>query len=324
DVTIEGVVTASAQANDLGYVYIQDPNSTEWAGIALVEGDLTNLVRGDLVEASGVVEENFSQTRLSVTGSVTVISSGNPVPAPIPVDPNELTDPTNFLGAEPFESMLITLENPNQGAGVFVVEKNADGPTNNFAEYRVGSDPFDFTNGARVLAGRQTGSAFSSLWFSHINDSTFILDNGVINTDEIDVCVVNVGDTMASMSGILTYSFGNYKLLPRNNADVAAYSGVNCPDGVSTALAEDWEENQLTIFPNPANEQVQVVYNFLQRLDGQVELLDLTGRSLSSTALRGYAGTLEISTSAVPAGTYVVRFTHQNELIGYEKLIITH
>ncbi|RMG72971.1 MAG: T9SS C-terminal target domain-containing protein [Bacteroidetes bacterium] len=315
EVTVEGIVTASAAAGDLGFVHIQQEGQTSWAGLQLVEGaNLATLERGDKVRVTGTIQESFGLTRMSVLGDAILLSSGNDLPDPVEVDPNDFTT-YDFALTERFEGMLVKLTNPTDG-GVFVVEPNADG-NNNFAEYRVGSDLLDPLNGCRVLAGRVTGTAFSSLNFSYVNDSTWISESGVIN---VPVCVVSAGDTLASLTGIMTYTFGNMKLLPRNNDDAEAFSGANCTDGITSV--EDLLRSELTLFPNPGRTEINLQYGFDRPVRGTAELMDLTGRRLQRQALNGTQGTLRFDTRALPRGTYFLRVLAGDQLIRTHKVLL--
>ena len=313
-------MTATAQANDLGFVYMQQTDGNQWSGIQLVEGDLTSLERGDSVVVTGVVQENFGKTRLSISGSPIVASSGNPLPEPIELDPNFFTQATSLT--EPYESMLLTFVNPS-GGGIYVVNQNPAAP-NNFAEYIVGSDPFDPLNGSRIQAGRSSSSNFSSLSFSYINDSSWINNEGLIT---VPVCIVTTSDTMASLTGIMDYGFGVNKLLPRNNDDVVDYSGANCKDGVDgppDAIAEGWLGSQMTVFPNPAYERLTISYEFPRMVRGEIELVDLVGRVVRTKSFKEIAGTTSFQTSSLSQGTYLLRMRTGSEIIGYEKVLILH
>lgn len=223
EVTVSGVVTAAintSDTGDLGYVFIQQPGDVSYAGIWLQQGtDLTTLSRGDAVTVTGTVAEVSGMTALNNVHDVTVTGSGSV--EMLILNPDSLTN-YSFDGNEPYEGMLVRLENPTVGNKLFVVEQNADEATgNNYAEYRIGTDPFTLS-GARVLAGRQTNSAYSSLFFSYVNDSLWQNVSGVM---AVNPYVVHYPDSLTSLTGILFYSFGAMKLLPRNNHDMVGYAG---------------------------------------------------------------------------------------------------
>ncbi len=319
DVTLSGMVTSTSATDDLGFVYIQQPGATEWGGLSLTQNqDLNALQRGDEVQVTGTIIEDFDMTRMVVT-AVTTLSTGNPIPAAVEVDPAVFSS-YDVATTERYESMVVKLVGDN-GAAVYVVDDNADSPSN-FAEWRVGRDPFDPNTGCRVLTGRVTGSAFSSLAFSYVNDSSWIENSGIIT---VDVCVVSVGDTMESLSGIMYHSFGQMKLLPRNNADAPAYSGAACPDGISgptEGLEDLLGQTTMTVFPNPAREVVSLTYEFSQPLEAEAVLIDMMGRELAAQPIQGLSGGLVFRTEHLPRGTYLMSIRTNREMVARHKVIL--
>ncbi|MEL6253205.1 MAG: T9SS type A sorting domain-containing protein [Bacteroidota bacterium] len=317
EVTVSGVVTASAQPNDLGFVYIQQPGESAWAGLPLVQNaNLSTLSRGDSITVTGQVQENFGMTWMVVT-SFTTEKTGAEVPAPTKVDPDVFTL-YDFAVNEQYEGMLIELANPTEGADIFVVETNADAMGgNNFAEYRVGSS--DLTvDGSRVLAGRVTGVAFSSLSFSYVNDTSWVTNSGVMT---VDPCVVTAGDTISSLTGIMYYSFGNMKLLPRNNEDANNFRGANCPNGV-TSIEDELAGSKVIAYPNPNRGQLTVAYTFPQFVEGRVRMMDLMGRTVKVEALNGIEGELRLETSSLSNGTYIMLVETEGYIISRHRIVV--
>lgn len=303
DVTVRGIVTASAETGNLGYVYIQQPGQNQWAGLQLTgNAALVNLKAGDEVSVTGTVFENFGFTRLNSISTVNVISSGNIGQiTPVTLSP-DIFSTYNFQLNEPYEGMLVRLQNPTAGKRLFVVNKNADAP-NRFAEYRIGTDPFSPNQGCRILAGRQTGSAFSSLNVSYINDSLFITSDGVMN---VPACVVNYLDSVDAVTGIMHYSFSNMKLTPRNNNDFERYRGVCNSFGVSV---DEALSHTVRCYPNPTRGLLHIEYQWAQNLTAEARLIDLSGRVLRSAPATGAAGNLSINTAGLPAGMYLLQLS---------------
>ncbi len=118
---VGGVVTHVWQGfNDR--VYLRDPGQSTWGAIVVKDGQggaLSNNVSvGDWISFENIfVEEyrgtTFLQYRTSYSPNVsfTVESSGNTVPAPKLLDPADLVYPPNHGLTEPYESMLVTLQN---------------------------------------------------------------------------------------------------------------------------------------------------------------------------------------------------------------------
>lgn len=312
DVTVAGVVTATGQANDLGSVFMQQPGEDAWAGIQLVGSDIADLEQGDSVEVRGTVEENFGFTRLSVI-EVTELATGVALPEPVVVDADSFPSYTRY--AEQYEGMLVRFENPEDGKGMYVVNDNADGPNNNFAEWVIGNSTLS-DQGVRVLSGRGDGS----LNFGYINDSTWITEQGAIT---VPVCVVSVLDTMESLSGIMFYSFGNFKLLPRNTDDMVDFSGANCPDGIATDTTTNVAAplaQSFRVYPNPAQGQLTVEHQVAAPQGLSLQLLDLTGRQVRALRSAPHGDRSTFNLEGLSSGLYLLRVSNGGEVLLTEKV----
>ena len=111
-VTVEGVVTADHRTGGYRGIYLQTAGSGGTATDAASDGififlgsRVVTVAIGDLVQVTGTAGEYFGNTQVSATSAsqeLTVVSSGNPLPAPVPL-------PDTVVGAarEPFEGMLV-------------------------------------------------------------------------------------------------------------------------------------------------------------------------------------------------------------------------
>lgn len=316
-VTVEGVVTASSQAGDLGYVYIQQEGQLAWAGLS-VKGNtsLATLKRGDKVSVTGTVIEDFGYTTLGNVTAVSIIGTGTI--EPLYLDPSNFTS-YGYASNEQYEGMLIGLINAS--GKLFVVDPNADAPSN-FAEYRVGTDQFDPANGCRILAGRQNSSSFSSLNVSYVNDSMWATTAGTMN---VPVLVVSDTVTMDTLVGMCYYSFSNIKLIPRNNAD---FKGINLlpadttQDTTGSYVGQLFANNIVKLYPNPAINSVTVETN----LDGmiyQIAIYDVEGREVFRRITRSKQE--EIYTSSLTNGVYFVKVMAENgNTLEVNKLVVNH
>lgn len=293
-VTVSGVVTASS--GDLGFVYIQQENQTSWAGLPLVGSTaLATLVTGDRVTVTGTVKEYFGLTRLEAITNVTKTGTGTITPLLADVDSFRVF---SLTGTEPFEGMLLKFTNP--GKSLYIVNTNADAPSN-FAEYRVGKDTSDAGAGCRVLAGRVTSTAFSSLNVSYVNDSIWVPNLGV------NQIIVQKGDSMTSLTGIMTYGFSNFKLLPRNNADFENYSTAV---GINSKYAN---KGKAIAYPNPSAGNLAIDYILpAEAKNINVQLYNMLGQAVSAPIELGVSGTQELNVTQLPAGQYLYRISSSN------------
>lgn len=176
-VTVQGIVTTDT--TDFSFYWIQDGNDP-WSGI-WVNDNTTNVKAGDLVSVTGRVEENFEVTRITAPSNVTILSRGNPVPAPVQVRTGDLR--TGAATAEQWESVLVQVRNA-------VVSNPFPDGASNFGEFSID----DGSGEVRV---------------DDLGDFDGNLDSNYVQ-----------GDSIRSLIGVHYYSFNNYKLLPRNNNDV--------------------------------------------------------------------------------------------------------
>lgn len=312
DVTVTGVVTASAEPGNLGYIFIQQEGGLlGWGGImCLGNSQLATLKVGDKVTVSGTVKEDFGFTRLENITSISLLSSNNTI-NPVEVEPGVFST-YSFANNEPFEGMLIRLKNP--AGKLFVINNNADAPSN-FAEYRVGKDALLPDDGCRILAGRQTSSAFSSLNVSYVNDSSWMTNGGVMNVDPI---IVKYGDCMETVTGIVYYGFSNMKLLPRNNADFVSY-WTACVNSVDNGLAAN---SIVKAYPSPASDKLNLSYEFPYNLKATVKLADIMGRTVLSQNIEGIKGETELNTQNLTNGTYLLQIHTEDAQVYSAKVMI--
>lgn len=189
-VTTKGIVTHVAP--DLGGFWIQetasDEDPTTSAGIFVLQESPT-VMQGDEVSIIALVREMSGQTTLE-TESVEVLTNGNALPTPIALDPPQ---DRASAGAyyEPLEGMLVQLTDSaiavaptsRYGESVFVYEK-------------WGVDEIERTAdvGFTIMIDDS-----SSARFEERSEQSFY---------------VSKGDRVANVTGVLAYTFENYKIEP--------------------------------------------------------------------------------------------------------------
>ena len=248
---VPGIVTAK-RSNGF---YLQDPNpdSNEATseGIFVFTSSAPTVNVGDSVLVSGNVSEfrsggssgltNLTTTELT-SPSITVVSSGNPLPAPViigtggRVPPNTVIeddatgdvetsgvfDPAND-GIDFYESL--------EGMRVQVNDAVAVGPWHDFTSNR--EIPVIGDNGAN--AGLRTARGGIIIQAGDFNPERIILNDLIVGGPTLPS--VNVSDSFpGAIVGVMDYSFGNFKLevsqLPAPLSgglaqEVTAPSGVN-------------------------------------------------------------------------------------------------
>ena len=305
-INVPGVVTASQNPSDtsLGYIYIQQPGATQWAGIWVRGTGLNNLRVGDsIVVDNATVDEYFGLTNLN-NASVTIVGRARSNIEPVVLPLNIVYGDTQYAATEPYESMLVRFRHDNPTQPLYVVAPKIPGATSQHqGDYRIGMDKNDPALGIRVLAGRQTSSIFSSLNVSYVNDSIWANQDGVINT-AIPLCVVTDSTELDSIQGIFTYQWNFIKLLPRNNRDFWNVRKATCSAGNSSALSSKEELLQaIQVWPNPFQHTLSIE---LPPSWGsvRVELLSALGHPIHAQEV---SQTSQLTLPNLPQGLYFLR-----------------
>lgn len=198
-IIVEDVIVTCVDTNGF---YIQDPvgdaDSTTSDGIFVFTSSAPTVASGDQVDVTGTVEEFFGATQFGDTGLIVNIDSmGNALPAPQSLDdktPSGMaSDPASL---EVFEGMLIDLSTGFETTG----------GTDAFGDIPV-------ANGGRVF--RETGIEFPGLPMLPVwdgNPEVFDIDPNGLGV--LANAAVNAGTPVTSAEGCLTFSFGDYVLLP--------------------------------------------------------------------------------------------------------------
>ncbi len=257
---VQGIVTA-LRTNGF---YMQDPapdaDPATSEGILVFTSSAPSVAIGDLVRVSGRVSEfipggtstgNLPTTELSGTPTVGVLSSANPLPAPVVAappssviendsapdirtantfDPNE--DGIDYW--ESLEGMRVQVDNPV-----------AVGPQNSFGELPVVGD-----DGAH--AGPRTPRGGVLLTETDGNPERLILDDQIVPTPPN----VNVGDHFDGPAvGVLDYNFGNFMLeltQPLNRVDSGLLKEITAAARANELSVATFNVQNLDITDGPA------------------------------------------------------------------------
>ncbi|WP_107039611.1 T9SS type A sorting domain-containing protein [Brumimicrobium mesophilum] len=98
-------------------------------------------------------------------------------------------------------------------------------------------------------------------------------------------------------------------------------------DGICVDLTElglDGNEKVdeiFSVFPNPAKDIITVQYE-LSSSDAELEIYDISGRSIINQSLRNYEGETKINTSRFHSGVYVIVFKRSNGGVWQQKIVI--
>lgn len=267
-VTVNGVVTADTSdlqgdGNQISRrVYIQNGEGP-WSGIWVFGLITDQLVRGQHITVSGKVVENFNHTRIDSITSLIINSSNNPLPPPHYVSTTDIgTKTKGTVSAEKWEGVLIKYED------VSVTDDNADGQSgpggggnSNFGEILV-ADPGNVNTRVELQEGNHR---YHNQWIAGLDSIP-----GNIRIWE--------GDKFDELIGVLFYSFGNYKLVPRKDDDFIGYT--SSADDLISTTPETYQLMQN--YPNPFNPVTTIEYRIPEAGFVQVKIYDILGREVKS------------------------------------------
>jgi hypothetical protein len=320
---VRGIVTAVDQADNLGFVYIQQRGQSSWAGIQITGSGIAGLAIGDSVSVTGTVQESFGHTTINATevnklGTATPIA---PIRVPLSTFATDAYVAAESRAKEQYEGMLIEIR---EATPLRVVQDKAEEQTfggnvntNRRMDWRVGTNRENELEGLRIMTGGTTGTDAASRSCGFINNPEWQarLTPGV-DTFNIDrsgrFCFEYI-------RGIVFFGRSLWRLQPRNNADIRP--DATCPlvdDTVSRAqlrVVNDF----VKLAPNPTRDVVRLTSSGLMQ---SVELLDLTGRTV--VRFRDLMATqTQLDLTGVQGGTYIVRVIDRQGLVSNQRLILT-
>ncbi len=295
-VTLEGVVTADTSdipGRNNPRIYLQD-DTIPYSGIFLYttnpDHPLRGVQRGDRIRVTGTVDEMFRVTILTdIDENVEVLSSGNAM------EPIVLST-TDFAGksageepAEQWESMLVEFRN------VVVVDTNADKQRGrNYGEFLVADS--DKVQDPNAWMRVETDDGNTSL-------TTY--------KDMPDRIIPPIGARFPFLRGIMYYSFGNYKLVPRKDSDYEL---------VVTSVAEGIAPfRTIGLYPNPVGETFAVTLKVEHPGEVIAVVRDLQGKVMLRQSLGSFpvgTHTLQLYSATLPAGVYTIELWQSQLLLG--------
>jgi len=319
EVTVSGIVTADTSdiegdGNLTGKrVYLQN-GSGPWSGIQIFGTETDGLNRGDEVTVTGIVNENFGVVRignLTNGATKTLISTGNSLPPFTQLSTADIDGENHGeLPAESYSSVLVSFKD------VVVTDENADGNpgpdqgsggNRNFGEIRIAD-----TSGVSMRVELQDGTHdYHNFWDTSLDGKPIRIRDG---------------NSFTELDGIMFYSFGNYKLVPRKNDD---FKGFVTDVKTEKPLPLKFELSQN--YPNPFNPSTIIKYsipNFAGNENFssvQLKIYDVLGREVATLVNRKQQpGNYEVSFNAVglASGIYFYRLTTGNKISVKKMMLI--
>ncbi|WP_404786995.1 choice-of-anchor I family protein [Altericista sp. CCNU0014] len=279
---VTGIVTAIDTNGGRGF-YLQDPNPDTDPGTSEAIFVFTNaaptVAIGDKVAVSGTVSEftpggastgNLSITQI-VSPTVTVLSSGNPLPsaeiigAGGRIPPNQVIDDDPLNAFDPANDGIDFLESL-EGMRVTLKDTVAVSATNSFGEIYTVTDN---GTGATGLSDRGTLNISPDDFNPErlqIDEDTGVLDFAFPS--------VNVGDKLGDVTGVVSYNFGNFEVIPTQDFTGNIQSAGLQPEVATLAKDENKlafaSYNALNLDPNDGDGDLDVANGRFKAIAQQI------------------------------------------------------
>ncbi len=237
DVQVEAVVTSLITSNDaLAGFYLQeedadtDSSSETSEGIYIFCGSTcpAELAAGDLVRATGTVDEFFENTQIVTTGtsgSIVLLGSGLPLPTAaavtLPAD-SSTRDPATFENVEGMRTMIATMLAVSEyfnlarfGEIVLTAGERSYQFTQTNEPSVEGYDAFLADLATRRIILDDDSNDQNDATSGPLNNEPYYYPTPGLSTGNY----FRGGDTITDLTGVFEYSFGAWKLRPVTGAD---------------------------------------------------------------------------------------------------------
>lgn len=261
-----------------------------WSGIWLYNNATDIIKKGDRVRVRGTVEESNSVTRINVasSGDITIISTGNTLPTTENLTTAQLANSKldGDTTIEKWESVLVRFNIPvkitcaNAGTAISCTSFQNLPDTafrRNYGEIWVR----DFSNVDARIELQDGNHTFTNNWDGITAGKTLLTQN----------------DSISFIQGILYYSFGNYKMVPRRNSDFGTVTPVGIKNNFENVVKYELFQN----YPNPFNPVTQIKFSITNQSKVSIYIYDILGRQVVNLVNR-----------ELPSGSYTIDWNASN------------
>jgi len=281
EVTVQGVITSDSSQFANTY-YIQDFSQANamWSGVWVRDYNHHTFQIGDLVEVTGTVEENYGVTRIADVDSA---SGATLISSGNTVTPTVVTTGEIASGGEngeAYESVLVRVENLTVSTADF------------------GYGEFGVDDGSGELRGDDVSREFVGSGNGQFTD----------------------GDVIDAIVAVHYYSYGDYKILPRDNADIIGHTDIENP-GNNVPQSFELQQN----YPNPFNPSTTISYRLTSANNTELSIYNLVGQKVATIVnTRQAAGqySYEWNAGNFASGVYFYQLTVGNDISTTRKMIL--
>lgn len=281
DVEVSGVVTVDTTFNNNYEAYVIQDEAAPWNGISVFGvGEL--LSRGDEIKVYGQLTENnpdwsykWEHNTVILADSIELLSEDNTLPSPIEVNTNELSNDSE--SAEMYESVLV---------------KSNDVEVTSLNDYDWSLD--DGSGSCLLDDDAATSDLYNWFW----GDDT-----------------LNAGDSLNFAQGPFIFSFGTFKITPRDLNDVDKLTAV---ENHNDNIANSYKLKQN--YPNPFNPTTHVAFQIPEPKRVNISIYNILGQKVRTLTSRKFATGSHIliwngkndNGATVPSGAYFMRMEAGN------------
>ncbi|MCE7933813.1 MAG: T9SS C-terminal target domain-containing protein [Chlorobi bacterium CHB2] len=271
-------------------VVIQESGGA-WSGISLrvkntngeIIPELAALKRGERVLVRGTVIEDFGMTLLE-NATIVDKQAGTQTPGPVNLTTAQIgTKPDGQnREAEKWESMLVQ-----------------------FQEVTVTDDIADASNFGEYMIANTSEKENHATWTRVETDNSYTRYTTRTPDPEAGKRKIATGDQFLAITGVMVYTFNNFKLIPRKPGDYLTSGSAVRQTSIANAT--------MAVVPNPTTgaSVLQLTLPFATPV--RVEVTNALGQPLQAVATeaRLEEGThrLQLPTDGLPSGTLFVRVT---------------
>ncbi len=289
EVTVTGIITADTAQYNSGYgAYALQSTSDQWSGIVFDGWDDSELTRGDEITITGTVEEYDPAWHFKYDNNTKLI--------------NVSSVSTNSTGNS-IASMSVST-----------------------ADLAEDADEVESYEGCLVTVSNVTVSSLNSYDWSIVDDSGIecLIDDDMANMAANNfMSSLAEGTTLESVTGILNFSFGTYKIQVR---DLADFGGLGIDDDFE-GIAREFA--LYPNFPNPFNPETRIRFQLAKQSDVKLMIYDVLGRKVRTlVSNKMNAGNhvvnwngLNDEGAVVASGMYVYRIK-AGDFIAYRKMLL--
>lgn len=180
----------------------------------------------------------------------------------------------------------------------------------------------------------KTGIAFAYLSGKMFDDESLILRGwfGIdfqfyLNKGSFIVPVMPGSPTITQISYIMDKDYSQQYVIQPLSFDArpgdTIYLDIHITDPNFVTVDEEKEKKGITVFPNPATQQVTINFETarISKKAIKIELYNMEGK-LVLQKLLNYSSSLHFNVSRIPAGIYSLRVKQDKELLANKKIIV--